>query len=196
MTKRNTLSVFIVVIVLALVAAITVLSLYFTGCFSETRDEPLPSPVGFEVTVGNNSYTSDVSGLVLTSGESIRILSESDYTVSIEAVTPSEDFAFYVGEEAWHWSDITGWDMTSGFYISVSGNSFNIRYGTLPQFIALVFGVSEESVKTRTAPSGDLFEMKIESGGEVLTIGFTLTDVTGNAVNVTDMELDPEQIIF
>lgn len=40
MTKRNTLSVFIVVIVLALVAAITVLSLYFTGCFSETRDEP------------------------------------------------------------------------------------------------------------------------------------------------------------
>ena len=96
MTKRNTLSVFIVVIVLALVAAITVLSLYFTGCFSETRDEPLPSPVGFEVTVGNNSYTSDVSGLVLTSGESIRILSESSKPCSDFSASGSPSSDIYV----------------------------------------------------------------------------------------------------
>lgn len=183
-------TVAVVIVVLALIAGGIILALYFTGMFDLSRPEP--EPVGFSVTIDDEIYNTDTEGLVIASGTNI-IVGTDEYTVTIGAAMPSEDMTFIVGTELWSWSDISEWDMTSCFDISVGEKSFILGYTGFPEIIARAFGVNEAEVKTGAASAGDIFELIITSGNDTLSFGFTLTDVSGTENYVS---LDKEHIVF
>ena len=183
-------TVAVIVIVLALISGGIILALYFTGVFDLSRPEP--EPVGFSVTIDDEIYNTDTEGLVIASGTDI-IVDADEYTASIGVVMPSEDMTFIVGTELWSWSDISEWDMTSCFDITVGEKSFTLSYTGFPGIIARAFGVNESEVKTGTASAGDIFELIISSGNDTLSLGFTLTDISGTKDYVS---LDKDHIVF
>ncbi len=205
-------TVAIVVMILALIAGAVVLTVYFTvGFGTPATDEPTPQPepVGFSVTLNDKSYTENTGGLVLGTQNNITVDADGEYIVAVTAVVPSSDFELRVGSERWQWSEITSFDLTGCFDISVAEDSFTLGYTDFATLMGKAFGVSGSEIAHSGVPEGDVFAMSITTGGETLTLGFRFEDF-GEATEpedpvdpddpggdeVTGITLDQTQIIF
>lgn len=176
-------------IVVALIAAVVLIALFVP----QSEDEKSEA---FSVTVNGTVYSSDVSGLVLPKKTKIGINGADSFTAEIRAVMPKEDFSFNVGAEEWKWSDLSSYDLTAGFDITVYADSFILEYVNIASIISGTLGVgSGLDIRTTDAPNGDLFRISIMSGSKKIIIDFTLDDISGNDI-ITGVNIDPPAIIF
>lgn len=168
-------------IVVALIVAVVLIALFAP----QTEDEESKP---FSVTVNGTAYSSDVSGLILPKKTKIEINGADRYTAEIRAIMPEEDFTFSVGAEEWKWSDLSSYDLTAGFDITVYADSFTLDYEDLASVIRGVLGYNAEVI-VGNVPWSDLFNLRVSSGDKSISVKFTLE-------GIYRIELDPPAIIF
>ena len=168
-------------IVVALIVAVVLIALFAP----QTEDEKSGT---FSVTVNGTAYGSDVSGLILPKKTKIGINGADSFTAEIKAVMPEEDFSFNVGAEEWKWSELSSYDLTAGFDITVFSDSFTLDYKDLASVIRGTLGYNAE-VTVDNVSWGDLFNLRVYVGNQSISVKFTLE-------GIYRIELDPPAIIF
>lgn len=203
MSAKTLSTIGVILIVLAFVAGAVVLTLYFTV---GSGPSPQPGPVGFTVTLNDETFSEDASGLTIDKENTVTVSGADEYAVSIGAAMPSEDFELTVGAEVWKWSELTERDFTGAFDISLSDGSFTLAYPGLADVVGYVFGVSPDGVAYAAVPEGDLFAMTISADSGFVVLRFRPNDLTLDEpdpdpvpdpdVPVEDLELDKDGIVF
>lgn len=168
-------------IVVALIVAVVLIALFAP----QTEDEESET---FSVTVNGTAYSSDVSGLILPKKTKIGINGADSFTAEIKAVMPEEDFSFNVGAEEWKWSELSSYDLTAGFDITVYVDSFTLDYEDLASVIRGTLGYNAE-VTVGNVPWSDLFNLRVSDGDQNISVKFTIE-------GIFRIELDPPAIIF
>ena len=183
----------------AIILAI-VLIVLFTGAIGACawltngfQDEPKT----FGVTVNGKLYVNNVDNLVLDKQTTITVTTpfSDGYEAVIYTKALADNFTFKVGDEEYNWADTHTMPFNAGFVFVVDGDTFTLSYTNLAGIIATVLDYNVNDICVPDAPDGDLFEMRITSGNSTITLGFTLTDLGGNA-NVSGIILDEDEIIF
>lgn len=168
-------------IVVALIAAVVLIAFFSP----KTEDKESET---FSVTVNGKTYGSDVSGLILPKKTKIGINGADSFAAEIRAIMPEEDFTFSVGAEEWKWSELSSYDLTAGFDITVYADSFILDYEDLASVIRGTLGYNAE-VTVGNVSWGDLFNLRVSDGNQSISVKFTLE-------GIFRITLDPPAIIF
>ncbi len=165
---------------------------YVTGASSD-----IPQQKGFTVTHNGKTYEKDAFGLLIYSGDEIKIdiqTGASVYSVGVTAnVTSGNDFDLKLGEEPWKWSQMEKQSFTKGFTITEVTGGFKIEYESLTDIIEKAFGGRGVTVDEAAAVGKDIFLLTIIHDGNVqdsIALSF------GVGVRVGGIVLDPDHIIF
>lgn len=149
----------------------------------------------FGITVNGKSYDRDAGGIILDKTTTVTVTAD-EYEISLRTQAVEEDFTFHVGDEEYTWSDTVYHDFTPGFGLSVDGNTFTLTYTDLAGILSAALSYDVNDIYVPDVPTDkDLFVLSVASGENEVRIGFTLTDLGGNA-GVDGITLDRNDIIF
>lgn len=191
MARKNSVALFSLFLMLLIVIAGVIIAFYnLTDGFKYELKT-------FGVTVNGKLYVNNVSGLILEKQSEIEVTTpfSDGFEVSVYTKKAEKDFIFRIGDEEYKWSETHVMSFTDGFDIKYSDDSFILIYENLAGILAKTLNYDVNDIYVPDAPSGDLFVMYISSGGSVISVGFTLEDLSGNA-SVSGITLDPPVIIF
>lgn len=153
--------------------------------------------ITFGVTIDGILYESNADGLVLEKNTTVFVSSPSgDYDVSINTRATNKDFEFYIGKESYLWSDTVYRDFTSGFNVTLGDGEFVIMYENIVSVFSDALGYPAKNIIVPDIPTDeDLFVLIVSADEQQIHLGFTLSDLLGNA-DVSDITLDKTEIIF
>lgn len=138
----------------------------------------------FATTVNGNLILKS-GNIQLPYGSHIKVASFSDYSLTVVAAEPEQDFELTVDGETVNYSAYAGEDMTAGFTFTETEGTITVEYGGLSDILSAsldkIVTVSEEA-------SGELFILVITSGNSELNLSFALSGY--------GLSLDPDHIIF
>ena len=184
--SRTIFTIIIAVIVILLVIGLIVW--ISRSCSKETT---------FAVTIDGVRYESNADGLVLGKNTTVFVSSPSgDYDVSVKTRSVSKDFEFYIGEESYLWSNTVYHDFTSGFNVALGDGEFVMTYENIVSVLSDALGYPAKNIIVPDIPTDeDLFVLIVSSEEQQINLGFTLSDLLGNA-DVSGITLNKTEIIF
>ena len=177
------------------VSLFIVLLAFTSGCsLVDNINDMYNKNFGFSVTINDQKYADDISGIVLDK-KTIIYVSSTDYDVNIFSNSSIENFNFKIGDELYTWSDTYSMLFNTAFNLTKNNDNFTIEYDNLVSILSLLLDYDVNNIFIPDAPEGDLFYLVITSNSQSIKVGFTLIDLIGNA-NVEDVVIDPDHIIF
>lgn len=186
--KNRIVTVIVTVLVILLLIGIVAACSWATNGFND-------APKIFGVTINGKYYPNNADGLVLDKQTTVSVTTDN-YDVYISSVTVKEDFVFLIGEEEYKWSDVRTADLAKGFGLSIDGKTFTLTYDDLAGVLADSLGYDVNDIYVPDVPTKeDLFALRVVSDGSEIRLGFTLSDLSGNA-NVENITLDKTEIVF
>lgn len=121
----------------------------------------------------------------LPSGSLIKVASFSDYSISVIALEPDEDFEFTVDGKTYSYSDISSEEVTAGFTITEVEDGIVIEYEDVSQILSLAIG---GQVTAPDITDKELFTLVITSGESQLALNFAIAGY--------ELTVDPDHIYF